>query len=124
MIVMSYQEEVNSYQMISEGVSIQRKMATRIQHKIVHADKLAIFTCNEEINERQIRFYVINNWKTLTLGMDGSTFLFIAGVHGLETGKLGPNEYIEDMQNQVITPNSYLRDSFQSFHFFSSAFES
>ena len=75
-------------------------MASSIEHKIVHADKLAVFTCNDEIDERQIRFYVIDNWKTLTLGMDNSTILFIAGVHGYETGKLGPNAYIEDMKNQ------------------------
>ena len=75
-------------------------MAASIEHQIVHADKLAVFTCNDEIDERQIRFYVIDNWKTLTLGMDNSTILFIAGVHGYETGKLGPNGYIEDMENQ------------------------
>ena len=77
-------------------------MATsNIEHKIVHADKLAVFTCADEIDERQIRFYVINNWDTLTQGMDNSTILFIAGVHGLESGKLGTRAYIEDMKNQV-----------------------
>ena len=75
-------------------------MASSIEHKIVHADKLAVFTCNDEIDERQIRFYFINHWKCLTLGMDNSTILFIAGVHGYETGKLGPNGYIQDLKNQ------------------------
>ena len=68
----------------------------KIDHPIVHADKLAVFTCNDEIDERQIRFYFIENWIRLTLGMDNSTILFIAGVHGYKTGKLGPNQYIED----------------------------
>ena len=78
------------------------KMASsRIEHKIIHADKLAVFTCNDRIDERQVRLYVINNWKKLTLEMDNSTILFIAGVHGLESGKLGPREFIEDMKNQV-----------------------
>ena len=77
-------------------------MASRIEHEIIHADKLAIFTCNDVIDERQVRFYVLDNWDTLSLGMDGSKFLFIAGVHGYDTGKLGHNEYIEDMENQVI----------------------
>ena len=79
------------------------KMATAsyIEHKIVHADKLAVFTCNDEINELQIRYYVIKNWATLTQGMDNSTILFIAGVHGLKTGKLGPKEYIQTLKNQV-----------------------
>ena len=75
-------------------------MASNIEHRIVHADKLAVFTCNDEIDERQIRFYVIHNWETLTQGMDNSTILFIAGVHGDETGKLGPNEDIQTMKNQ------------------------
>ena len=75
-------------------------MAASIEHQIVHADKLAVFTCNDEIDERQIRFYVIENWKTLTQGMDNSTILFIAGVHGYQTGKLGPRSYIEDMKSQ------------------------
>ena len=74
--------------------------AASIEHKIVHADKLAVFTCNDEIDERQIRFYVIDNWETLTQGMDNSTILFIAGVHGLETGKLGPKIF-SAMKNQV-----------------------
>ena len=79
------------------------KMATAsyIEHKIVHADKLAVFTCNDEINEWDIRYYVIDNWETLTQGMDSSTILFIAGVHGLKTGKLGPKEYIQTLKNQV-----------------------
>ena len=75
--------------------------ASTIEHKIVHADKLAVFTCNDEINEWQIRYYVIDNWETLTQGMDNSTILFIAGVHGLKTGKLGPKEYIQTLKNQV-----------------------
>ena len=75
--------------------------AATIEHKIVHADKLAVFTCNDEINEWDIRYYVIDNWETLTQGMDSSTILFIAGVHGLKTGKLGPKEYIQTLKNQV-----------------------
>ena len=53
-------------------------MAATIEHKIVHADKLAVFTCNDEINEWDIRYYVIDNWETLTQGMDSSTILFMA----------------------------------------------
>ena len=75
-------------------------MASSIEHPIVHADKLAVFTCNDEIDERQIRFYFIDNWKSLTLGMDNSTILFIAGVHGYKTGKLGPKEEIQTLKNQ------------------------
>ena len=77
-------------------------MATyKIDHPIVHADKLAVFTCNNEINEINIRYYFIKNWETLTLGMDNSTVLFIAGIHGKETGKFGHNENIQTLKNQV-----------------------
>ena len=72
-----------------------------IEHPIVHADKLAVFTCNDECNEINIRYYFIKNWETLTLGMDNSTVLFIAGIHGKETGKFGPNENIQTLKNQV-----------------------
>ena len=81
--------------------------AASIEHKIVHADKLAVFTCNDEIDERQIRFYVIDNWETLTQGMDNSTILFIAGVHGLETGKLGPKIFFRnEKSSKTIFSNS------------------
>ena len=69
------------------------KMASYLQHKIVN-DKLTIFTFNDEIDERQVRIYFIKNWETLTLGMDGSTILFIGGIHGKDSGKFGPNEDI------------------------------
>ena len=71
-----------------------------LQNVIVN-DKLTIFTFNDGINEMQVRTYFIRNWKTLTLGMDGSTVLFIGGVHGLETGKFGPPEDIQTLKNQV-----------------------
>lgn len=77
-------------------------MATsNIDHPIVLADKLAVFTCNNEINEINVRKYFINNWKKLTLEMDNSTILFIAGIHGKKTGKFGPNENIQTLKNQV-----------------------
>ena len=75
-------------------------MASSIEHRIVQADKLAVFTCNDEIDERQIRFYFIHNWKSLTRGMNNSTILFIGGVHGFKTGKLGPNEDIQTLKDQ------------------------
>ena len=88
-------------------------MATyTIDHPIVHADKLAVFTCNDEINEINIRYYFIKNWETLTLGMDNSTILFIAGIHGKETGKFGPNENIQTLKNQVRIFESHFKLNF------------
>ena len=75
-------------------------MASYLENKIIN-DKLAIFTFNDEIDERQVRIYFIKNWETLTLGMDGATILFMAGIHGQETGNLGPRENIQSLKNQV-----------------------
>ena len=75
----------------------QRKVEDRIV-----IDKLAVITFDDPVNEMEFRRYFIRNWKALTLGLnDGSTILFIAGVHGEDTGKLGPIENIQTLTNQV-----------------------
>ena len=72
-----------------------------IEERIV-IDKLAVITFDEPVNEIEFRKYVIKNWNNLTLGLnDGSTILFVAGVHGEDTGKLGPAESIKTLTNQV-----------------------
>ena len=45
-------------------------------HKTIVNNKLALFTLNDEVDERQVRFFFINNWKTLTQGLENSTILF------------------------------------------------
>ena len=66
-----------------------------IEERIV-IDKLAVITFDEPVNEIEFREYVKRNWETLTLGLnDGSTILFIGGIHGEDTGKLGPAESIK-----------------------------
>ena len=72
-----------------------------IEERIV-IDKLAVITFDEPVNEMEFRRYLKKNWKALTLGLnDGSTILFIGGVHGEDTGKLGPAESIETLKSQV-----------------------
>ena len=72
-----------------------------IEERIV-IDKLAVITFDEPVNEMEFRRYLKKNWKTLTLGLnDGSTILFMAGVHGEDTGKLGLAESIQTLKNQV-----------------------
>ena len=72
-----------------------------IEERIV-IDKLAVITFDEPVNEMEFRRYLKKNWKTLTLGLnDGSTILFMAGVHGEDTGKLGPAESIDTLKFQV-----------------------
>ena len=72
-----------------------------IEERIV-IDRLAVITFDEPVNEIEFRKYLIRNWKALTLGLkDGSTILFVAGVHGEDTGKLGPAESIQTLKNQV-----------------------
>ena len=72
-----------------------------IEERIV-IDKLAVITFDEPVNEIEFRKYVIRNWNNLTLGLnDGSTILFMAGVHGEDTGKLGPVTSIDTLKFQV-----------------------
>ena len=72
-----------------------------IEERIV-IDKLAVITFDEPVNEIEFRKYLIRNWNDLTLGLnDGSTILFVAGIHGKDTGKLGPAESIQTLKNQV-----------------------
>ena len=72
-----------------------------IEERIV-IEKLAVITFDKPVNEIEFREYVKRNWKNLTLGLnDGSTILFIGGVHGGDTGKLGHAESIKTLTNQV-----------------------
>ena len=72
-----------------------------IEERIV-IDKLAVITFDEPVNEMEFRRYLKKNWNNLTLGLnDGSTILFMAGVHGEDTGKLGPVTSIDTLKFQV-----------------------
>ena len=71
-----------------------------VEEKIV-TEKLAVFTFDDEINERSLREYFKRNWDRLTVGMKKSTILFMGGVHGKETGEIGRPEDIETLKNQV-----------------------
>ena len=78
-----------------------------IKEQIV-IEKSAVITFEDVVDEMAFRRYVKNNWENLTLGLKNSTILFLAGVHGDDSGKLGPNEDIQTLKNQVrIIPNSY-----------------
>ena len=72
----------------------------KVEEKIV-TEKLAVFTFDDEIDERAMRLYFIKNWDKLTVGMKRSTILFMGGVHGEKTGELGRPEDIETLENQV-----------------------
>ena len=52
-------------------------------------EKLAIFTVDYEVTEREVRNYMIEQWHQITIGMNDSTILFLIGVHGTSEGKLG-----------------------------------
>ena len=90
-----------------------------IEERIV-IDKLAVITFDEPVNEIEFRKYVIKNWNNLTLGLnDGSTILFVAGVHGEDTGKLGPAESIKTLTNQVrINLNYFSSPNISQTNFF------
>ena len=85
-----------------------------IEERIV-IEKLAVITFDDPVNEMEFRRYLKRNWKALTLGLnDGSTILFIAGIHGEDTGKLGPIESIQTLKNQV-RKLKYLSISFKRY---------
>ena len=67
--------------------------------KLVHAEKLAVFMANALINEREIRNYVIDRWNYITKGMNNSTILFMAGVHGTDKGTC--SEKAESFENII-----------------------
>ena len=72
-----------------------------VEDKIV-IEKLAVITFDDVINEIAFRRYLIRTWEAFTLGLnDGSTILFIGGIHGEDSGKLGPPETIQTLKNQV-----------------------
>ena len=71
-----------------------------IKEQIV-IEKSAVITFEDVVDEMAFRRYLKNNWENLTLGLKNSTILFLAGVHGDDSGKLGPNEDIQTLKNQV-----------------------
>ena len=74
-------------------------MAT-IAEKIV-IEKSAVITFDNVVDEMAFRRYLKDHWKDLTLGLKNSTILFLAGVHGSDSGELGPAENIQTLRNQV-----------------------
>ena len=69
--------------------------------KQIVIEKSAIITFEHVVDEMAFRRYLKDHWKDLTLGLNGSTILFLAGVHGKDSGELGPNENIQALENQV-----------------------
>ena len=72
-----------------------------MEDKIV-IEKLAVITFDDVVSEPAFRRYLKRSWESLTKGLNnGSTILFIGGVHGDDKGKLGPRENIQTLKNQV-----------------------
>ena len=78
----------------------------------------AVITFENEVDEMAFRRYLKNNWEKLTLGLNDSTILFLAGVHGSDSGELGPNENIQTLKNQVRILNNYKPKSRCIFDYF------
>ena len=78
--------------------------------ELYKSDKLTIFTTKTEVDPLNFREYIIKHWKDITKGLENSTILFLAGVHGSEDGKLGGVYEIRNIKNQVISNalSSYL----------------
>ena len=68
----------------------------------LHVEKLAIYSANAKINEREIRNYVIEKWEDISKGMNNASILFMAGVHGSEKGTFNQSaDSFNNIMNQV-----------------------
>ena len=65
--------------------------------------KNAVLLNRKEIQAREWRNYIINNWNTLTEHLNNATILIIAGRHGKQSGAIGPKDdsLFETHQKQV-----------------------
>ena len=79
-------------------------MATIAEQIVI--EKSAVITFENEVDEMAFRRYLKNHLEKLTLGLKDSTILFLAGVHGSNSGELGPNENIQTLKNQVRILNN------------------
>ena len=86
--------------------------------KQIVIEKSAVITFENVIDEMAFRRYLKNNWEKLTLGLNDSTILFLAGVHGSDSGQLGPNENIQTLKNQVRFLNDYKATFRSIFNYF------
>ena len=77
-----------------------------IEKQIV-IEKSAVITFDNAVDEMAFRRYLKGHWKDLTLGLKRSTILFLAGVHGSDSGELGPPENIQTLKNQVKSPEQF-----------------
>ena len=78
-------------------------MAASFSQGVIRAEKLAIFTSREEVDEFQIREFFLEHWDFLSQGLDNGTLLFLAGLHGTEDGKVVEvADSLETMIGQVF----------------------
>ena len=78
----------------------------------------AVITFENEVDEMAFRRYFKTQWAKLTLGLNDSTIIFLAGVHGSDSGELGHNENIQTLKNQVRILNDYIHKSEHIFDYF------
>ena len=86
----------------ANSLNSKLKMASTvpIKEQIV-IEKSAVITFEHVVDEIAFRRYLKDHWMDLTLQLKNSTILFLAGIHGKESGELGPNENIQTLKNQV-----------------------
>ena len=77
--------------------------AAFLDHPVIKCNKLTIFSANNKTNEWKVAKYLVQNWKTLTVGLENATILFMGGVHGDESGAFEREENIQVLKNQVST---------------------
>ena len=70
--------------------------------------KGAVLLNKRAVNSRQWRIFVIDHWGSLTEDLKDATILWLAGRHGLETGRIkSKDEKAPDWNKQSVMSNKF-----------------
>ena len=70
--------------------------------------KRAVLLNKRKVSTREWRNFVIENWDSLTEDLKDATILWLAGRHGLETGRIkSKDEKAPDWNKQSVMSNKF-----------------
>ena len=74
--------------------------------------KRAVLLNKRKVSTREWRNFVIENWDSLTEDLKDATILWLAGRHGLKTGKIGSkDETAMDSNKYAVMSNKFIPNS-------------
>ena len=74
---------------------------------VLRIENLSVITSLGEVDCRQVREVIVQKWPELSQELYDGTILFIAGVHGQESGKLG--DFEDSCRHMMSQVKSYLQ---------------